>query len=60
MLKEKKHFIYVVFTYRSGEEKEKSERNQESKNKERVIHLPVNSNLPGGSITRREKEYYFL
>ncbi|MCG2820331.1 MAG: hypothetical protein L6371_00365 [Candidatus Atribacteria bacterium] len=43
-----------------GEEKEKSERNQESKNKERVILPPVNSNLPGGSITRREKEYYFL
>lgn len=26
MLKEKNHFIYVVFTYRSGEEKKKREK----------------------------------
>jgi len=26
MLKEKKHFIYVVFTYRSGEEKKRREK----------------------------------
>jgi len=43
-----------------GEEKEKSERNQESKNKERVILPPGKLLFTGGSITRREKKYYFL
>jgi hypothetical protein len=38
-----------------GEEKGKRDRNQERKNKERAIHPPANSNLPGGSIAR-EKE----
>jgi len=37
-----------------GEEKEKRGRNKKGKNKERAIHPPVNSNLPGESIAREK------
>ena len=43
----------------AGEREEGREKNQERKNKERAIHSPANSNLPGESIAG-EKERVLL
>ena len=57
--KRKTLFYFKIFTYR-GEKIRKDERVKAgNKDKEQCIHR-INSNLPGGSIARREKEYCFL
>jgi len=50
-----------LFCLSRGKEKGKKGKNQESKNKERAIHSPANSNLPGESIAReRERVLLFI
>jgi len=58
--KRKNLFDLRFFTYRE-EKRRRRERNQERKNKERAIHPPANSNLPGESIAReRERVLLFI
>jgi hypothetical protein len=57
--KKKIPFSDLRFFCLSRRKKRGRERNQERKNKERAIHSPANSNLPGESIAR-EKERVLL
>ena len=52
--KRKTLFDLRFFHLSRGKEKGKKEKNQDSKNKERAIHSPANSNLPGESIAREK------